>query len=75
MVCIDLGGDYERAARASTVCRSSRAPPLGGVESIVSLPVLTSQWGHTDAQLAAAGVTRGMLRFVDWPRGTRGPDC
>ena len=37
--------------------------PLGGVESIVSLPVLTSQWGHTDEQLKAAGVTKGMLRL------------
>ena len=40
-----------------------RAASLGGVESIVSLPVLTSQWGHSDAQLAAAGITRGMLRL------------
>jgi len=27
------------------------------------MPVITSQWGHTDEQLAAAGVTRGMLRL------------
>ena len=26
------------------------------------MPVLTSQWGHTDEQLRA-GVTRGMLRL------------
>jgi cystathionine beta-lyase/cystathionine gamma-synthase len=64
MVCIDLGGDYERAVRAFdrfTVIR--RAASLGGVESLVSLPVLTSQWGHTDDQLRDAGVTRGMLRL------------
>ena len=36
---------------------------LGGVESLVSLPVLTSQWGHSDDQLNAAGITRGMLRL------------
>ena len=40
-----------------------RAASLGGVESLVSLPVLTSQYGFTDEQLAAAGVTRGMLRL------------
>jgi cystathionine beta-lyase/cystathionine gamma-synthase len=40
-----------------------RAASLGGIESLVSMPVLTSQWGHTDEQLAAAGVTRGMLRL------------
>jgi cystathionine beta-lyase/cystathionine gamma-synthase len=64
MVCIDLGGDYERAARAFDRLQViKRAASLGGVESIVSLPVLTSQWGHSDEQLRAAGVTRGMLRL------------
>ena len=64
MVCIDLGGDYERAARAFDRLQVlRRAASLGGVESLVSLPVLTSQWGHTDAQLEAAGVTKGMLRI------------
>lgn len=64
MVCIDLHGDYDRAVRAFDRLRViKRAASLGGVESIVSLPVLTSQWGHSDAQLAAAGVTKGMLRL------------
>lgn len=40
-----------------------RAASLGGVESLCSLPVLTSQYGWADAQLAAAGVTRGMVRL------------
>lgn len=64
MVCIDLGGDYERAVRAfDRFAVIRRAASLGGVESLVSLPVLTSQWGHTDEQLRDAGVTRGMLRL------------
>ncbi|HUR34700.1 MAG TPA: aminotransferase class I/II-fold pyridoxal phosphate-dependent enzyme [Vicinamibacterales bacterium] len=64
MVCIDLGGDYTRAVRAfDRLTVIKRAASLGGVESIVSLPVLTSQWGHTDEQLEAAGVTKGMLRL------------
>lgn len=64
MVCIDLGGDYDRAARAYDRLQVfQRAASLGGVESLVSMPVLTSHWGHTDNQLAAAGVTRGMLRL------------
>jgi cystathionine beta-lyase/cystathionine gamma-synthase len=64
MVCVDLGGSYERAARAyDRLQLVKRAASLGGVESLVSLPVLTSQWGHTDAQLREAGVTRGMLRL------------
>jgi len=64
MVCIDVGGDYERAARTFDRLKViKRAASLGGVESIVSLPVLTSQWGHSDEQLRAAGVTKGMLRL------------
>lgn len=64
MVCIDLDGNYDRAVRTFDRLQViTRAASLGGVESIVSLPVLTSQWGYTDAQLAAAGVTKGMLRF------------
>ncbi len=64
MVCIDLGGDYDRAVRTFDRLRVIvRAASLGGVESLVSLPVLTSQWGHSDDQLRAAGVTKGMLRL------------
>ena len=40
-----------------------RAASLGGVESICSLPILTSQYGLSDAELDAAGVTKGMMRI------------
>ncbi len=64
MVTIDLSGSYERAARLFDRLQViQRAASLGGVESLCSLPVLTSQWGHTDEQLAQAGVTRGMARL------------
>jgi cystathionine beta-lyase/cystathionine gamma-synthase len=64
MVTIDLGGDYARAERCYDRLQIiRRAASLGGVESLVSLPVLTSQYGHTDAQLKEAGVTKGMLRL------------
>jgi cystathionine beta-lyase/cystathionine gamma-synthase len=64
MVTIDLGGSYARAeATFDRLQVIARAASLGGVESLCSLPVDTSQHGYTDAQLAEAGVTRGMLRF------------
>lgn len=64
MICIDLDGSYERATRFyDRIQLFKRAASLGGTESLVSLPVLTSQWGHSDEQLAAAGVTRGMARL------------
>ena len=64
MICFDLGGRYDRAERLYDRLKViKRAASLGGVESLISMPVLTSQWGHTDEQLRAAGVTRGMLRL------------
>jgi cystathionine beta-lyase/cystathionine gamma-synthase len=64
MVCIDLEGGLDRACRFFDRLRVfHRAASLGGVESLCSLPMLTSQWGHTDEELARAGVTRGMARL------------
>ena len=64
MVCVDLGGGQARAERFFDRLKVfRRAASLGGVESLCSLPLLTSQWGHTDAQLAEAGVTRSMARL------------
>ncbi|MGH9385033.1 MAG: trans-sulfuration enzyme family protein [Vicinamibacterales bacterium] len=40
-----------------------RAASLGGVESICSLPILTSQYGLSDAELEEAGVSKGMIRI------------
>jgi cystathionine beta-lyase/cystathionine gamma-synthase len=64
MVCIDLGGSYDRAARFFDRLKVfRRAASLGGVESLCSLPVLTSQWGHSEDDLRRAGVTHGMARL------------
>ena len=41
----------------------ARAASLGGVESLCSLPILTSQFGFSAQELDAAGVTPGMLRL------------
>jgi cystathionine beta-lyase/cystathionine gamma-synthase len=64
MVCIDLEGGQPAAYRAFDRLQViKRAASLGGAESLCSLPILTSQWGHSDEQLEAAGVTRGMMRL------------
>jgi cystathionine beta-lyase/cystathionine gamma-synthase len=64
MVCVDVGGGLARAERFFDRLKVfRRAASLGGVESLCSLPVLTSQWGHTDAQLAEAGITKSMARL------------
>jgi len=64
MVCVDVGGGQAGAERFFDRLKVfRRAASLGGVESLCSLPCLTSQWGHTDAQLADAGITRSMARL------------
>jgi cystathionine beta-lyase/cystathionine gamma-synthase len=64
MVCFDLAAGYKAACRFFDRLEViKRAASLGGTESLCSLPVLTSQYGFTDDQLAAAGVTRGMVRL------------
>jgi cystathionine beta-lyase/cystathionine gamma-synthase len=64
MVTFDLGGSYERAENLyDRLTVIKRAASLGGVESLISMPVLTSQYGHSDQQLKDAGVTKGMLRL------------
>src|SRR5437660_10665927 len=61
MVCFDLDGRYERAAKLYDRLKViKRAASLGGVESLISMPVLTSQWGHTDDQLREACATKGV---------------
>ena len=63
MVCIDVGS-YDGATRFFDRLKViQRAASLGGVESLCSLPVLTSQWGHTDEELREAGITAGMARL------------
>jgi cystathionine beta-lyase/cystathionine gamma-synthase len=64
MVTIELPGGFGAAARFfDRIALFKRATSLGGVESLAGLPVLTSQYGWTDEQLARADVTPGMVRL------------
>jgi cystathionine beta-lyase/cystathionine gamma-synthase len=64
MVCVDVGGGDEGAARFFDRLKVfNRAASLGGVESLCSLPILTSQWGHSEEELQRAGVTHSMARL------------
>lgn len=64
MVTIDVKGGKDGAFRVFDRLKViKRAASLGGVESICSLPILTSQYGLTDDELAKAGVTKGMIRI------------
>lgn len=64
MVTIDVAGGQEGAYRVfDRLQLIKRATSLGGVESLCSLPILTSHYAMSDADLEKAGVTRGMVRL------------
>ncbi len=64
VVTIDVKGGKGGAFRVFDRLKViKRAASLGGVESICSLPILTSQYGLTDEELVKAGVSKGMIRM------------
>ncbi len=64
MVTFSVCGTYEAACGVfDRLELIQRAASLGGVESICSLPVLTSHYGVAPADLEAAGVTVDMVRL------------
>jgi len=64
MVSIILEGGLPAAERFYDGLQlMARAASLGGVETLVSLPVHTSHHGFTDEQLRAAGIDPGMVRI------------
>ena len=64
VVTIDVKGGKDGAFRVFDKLKViKRAASLGGVESICSLPILTSQYGLTDEDLVKAGVSKGMMRM------------
>ena len=64
IVCLDLDGGLQRASAFFDRLKVfARAVSLGGVESLCSLPVLTSHYGLSEDELRAAGVSDGMVRL------------
>jgi cystathionine beta-lyase/cystathionine gamma-synthase len=56
-------GGYEAVARVHDALRLvARASSLGGVESLASIPVISSHRNATDAELRTQGIGRGTLR-------------
>jgi cystathionine beta-lyase/cystathionine gamma-synthase len=64
VVTIDVKGGKDSVFRVFDQLKViKRAASLGGVESICSLPILTSQYGLTDDELVKAGISKGMMRI------------
>jgi cystathionine beta-lyase/cystathionine gamma-synthase len=64
MVCFEVKGGLDSAGKvADSLKVFVNATSLGGVESLVCLPVLTSHWGFDEEELKRADVTPGMVRL------------
>ena len=64
IVTIEVSGGAERAARVvDNLHVAINAMSLGGVETLVSIPVYSTHINMTDAELELHGVTLGMIRI------------
>jgi cystathionine beta-lyase/cystathionine gamma-synthase len=64
MVTVEVAGGVRNAMRVCDALRVAvNAMSLGGAETLVSIPVLSSHVGMTAAELRRHGVTPGMIRI------------
>jgi len=64
VLSLSVKGGYEPCARLHDALQIvARASSLGGVESLASIPVISSHRNATPAELAAQGIDRGLLRL------------
>jgi cystathionine beta-lyase/cystathionine gamma-synthase len=64
MVCFEVKGGLKSATKVMDSFKLIiNATSLGGVESLASIPVLTSHYGFDQRELDKAGVTPGMIRL------------
>jgi cystathionine beta-lyase/cystathionine gamma-synthase len=64
MVCFEVKGGLESATKVMDSLKLFiNATSLGGVESLASIPVLTSHFGFEEEELERADVTPGMIRL------------
>ena len=64
MLCFELKGDLKSAIKVMDSFKLFiNATSLGGVESLASIPVLTSHYGFNQQKLEKAGIAPGMIRL------------
>jgi cystathionine beta-lyase/cystathionine gamma-synthase len=64
MVCLSLKGGLDAAKRFVDALKLiTNAPSLGGVESLASIPVLTSHVNMSPEELRVSRVNEGMVRL------------
>ena len=64
VVTFEVEGDYEATVRFVDRCQVPYiAPSLGGVESLIEMPVLMSYWDQTPEARQRFGITDSLVRF------------
>ena len=64
VVTFEIEGDFAAAVRFTDACRLPYiAPSLGGVESLVEMPVLMSYWDYPAEERARYGITDTLVRL------------
>jgi cystathionine gamma-synthase len=64
VVTFEIEGDFEGAVRFTDACRLPYiAPSLGGVESLVEMPVLMSYWDYPAEERQRYGITDTLVRL------------
>lgn len=64
VVTFEVEGDYKATVRFVDRCRIPYiAPSLGGVESLIEMPVLMSYWDQTPEARRRFGITDSLVRF------------
>ncbi len=64
VVTFEVEGDLDAAIRFTDACRLPYiAPSLGGVESLVEMPVLMSYWDYAPEERLAYGITDNLVRL------------
>ena len=64
VVTFELDTDLEGAIRFTDACRLPYlAPSLGGVDSLIEMPVLMSYWDYPPEERQSYGITDSLIRF------------
>jgi cystathionine gamma-synthase len=64
VVSFELETDLDGATRFVDACRIPYiAPSLGGVESLIEMPVLMSYWDKSPAERQQLGITDTLVRY------------
>ncbi|MBW2240403.1 MAG: aminotransferase class I/II-fold pyridoxal phosphate-dependent enzyme [Deltaproteobacteria bacterium] len=65
VVTFEIDGDLEDTIRFTDACRLPYiAPSLGGVETLVEMPVLMSYWDYPAEERQAYGITDSLIRLA-----------